>query len=56
MEFNAYWVLDSDYSQELGGCCLNATLRDYARLGIFAIKKWQIKYEIHYLMIGRFNY
>ena len=24
------WVLDSDYSQELGGCCLNATLRDYA--------------------------
>ena len=32
MEFDAYWVIDSDFEQELGGCCLNATLRDYARL------------------------
>ena len=27
MEHDAYWVLDNDYSLELGGCCLNATLR-----------------------------
>lgn len=38
MEFDAYWALDSDYSQELGGCCINATLRDYARIGIFALR------------------
>ncbi len=38
MEFDAYWALDSDYSQELGGCCINATLRDYARIGLFALK------------------
>ena len=38
MESDAYWVLDSDYSQELGGCCLNATLRDYARIGVFALQ------------------
>ena len=38
MEFDAYWVLDSDYSQELGGCCISATLRDYARIGVFSLK------------------
>mgnify|MGYP001160796914 FL=1 len=38
MEFDAYWAIDSDFEQELGGCCLNATLRDYARIGIFAME------------------
>ncbi len=37
MEFDAYWAVDSEFEQELGGCCLNATLRDYARIGIFAM-------------------
>jgi CubicO group peptidase (beta-lactamase class C family) len=37
MESDASWVLDATYGVELGGCCLNATLRDYARIGLFAI-------------------
>lgn len=37
MEFDAYWAIDSDFEQELGGCCLNATLKDFARIGIFAM-------------------
>ena len=53
MEFNAYWVIDTDYEQELGGCCLNATLRDYARLGILH-EKWCLPDALRYiyLMIG----
>ena len=39
MEHDAYWVLDNNYSLELGGCCLNATLRDYSRIGLFAMNK-----------------
>jgi CubicO group peptidase (beta-lactamase class C family) len=39
MEHDAYWVLDNDYSLELGGCCINATLRDYSRIGLFAMSK-----------------
>ena len=39
MEHDAYWVLDNDYSLELGGCCINATLRDYSRIGLFAMNK-----------------
>ena len=38
MEFDASWTLDGENGAELGGCCINATLRDYARLGIFAMK------------------
>ncbi|MFT5048132.1 MAG: CubicO group peptidase (beta-lactamase class C family) [Porticoccaceae bacterium] len=37
MESDANWVIDSKYGTELGGCCLNATLRDYARIGLFAL-------------------
>lgn len=37
MEHDAYWVVSADTDTELGGCCLNATLRDYARLGLFAL-------------------
>ena len=43
MEFDAYWAIDSDYEQELGGCCLNATLRDYARIGMFAMDNGQLR-------------
>jgi CubicO group peptidase (beta-lactamase class C family) len=43
MEFDASWTLDSDNGDELGGCCINATLRDYARLGIFAMQGGKLK-------------
>ncbi|PCJ24776.1 MAG: serine hydrolase [SAR86 cluster bacterium] len=42
MEFDASWVLDGYGGAELGGCCLNASLRDYARLGIFAMHNGQL--------------
>ena len=38
MESDAFWVLSTDGGTELGGCCLSMTLRDYARVGIFAMK------------------
>jgi CubicO group peptidase (beta-lactamase class C family) len=37
MESDASWLMDANYAAELGGCCLNATLRDYARIGLFAM-------------------
>lgn len=38
MESDAFWSLDSPFGAELGGCCINASLRDYVRLGIFAMQ------------------
>ena len=37
MESDAYWQLTEPGGGEFGGCCINATLRDYARLGLFAM-------------------
>ena len=37
MEANASWMTHGAGGGELGGCCINATLRDYARLGLFAL-------------------
>lgn len=37
MASEANWVIDATYGTELGGCCLNATLRDYGRIGMFAM-------------------
>lgn len=37
MEADAYWQLTELGGGEFGGCCINATLRDYARLGLFAL-------------------
>jgi CubicO group peptidase (beta-lactamase class C family) len=37
MSANAYWMLTEPGGGEFGGCCINATLRDYARLGLFAL-------------------
>lgn len=37
MESPAKWTLTEAGGGEFGGCCLSATLRDYARLGLFAI-------------------
>ena len=49
MEFDAYWVLDYDHKEELGGCCINATLRDYARIGIFAMNNGILENGINVL-------
>ena len=37
MEADAYWTLTEPGGGEFGGCCINATLRDYGRLGLFAL-------------------
>lgn len=38
MEFDANWGTHSDEG-ELGGCCMNITLRDYGRIGLFALNE-----------------
>ena len=43
MESDAYWALGEAGGGELGGCCINATLRDYARVGIFAMQNGTLK-------------
>jgi CubicO group peptidase (beta-lactamase class C family) len=37
MESVASWMLHSPGGGEIGGCCINATLRDYGHLGLFAM-------------------
>lgn len=37
MEHDASWVISGPGAGELGGCCISATLRDYARIGLFAL-------------------
>jgi CubicO group peptidase (beta-lactamase class C family) len=37
MESDADWLLLREGDLEYGGCCISATLRDYARLGLFAL-------------------
>ena len=43
MESDAYWALDATFLDELGGCCIYATLRDYARVGMFALNQGKLK-------------
>ncbi len=38
MESDATWQLHEPAGGELGGCCISATLRDYARIGLFAMR------------------
>ena len=38
MESDATWMLSEPGGGELGGCCISATLRDYARIGLFAMR------------------
>ncbi len=38
MESDASWMIEAPGGVEFGGCCINATLRDYARIGIFAMR------------------
>ena len=37
MECDAFWNLTEQGGGEFGGCCINATLRDYGRIGLFAL-------------------
>lgn len=37
MEAQAYWMLDAAGGGELGGTGINATLRDFARIGLFVL-------------------
>ena len=39
MEADAYWVLFREGDAEYGGCCVSATLRDYGRLGLLALRE-----------------
>ncbi|MFL2838365.1 MAG: serine hydrolase domain-containing protein [Pseudohongiellaceae bacterium] len=38
MEFDANWGIHGDEG-ERGGCCMNITLRDYGRIGLFALNE-----------------
>ncbi|MCZ6854776.1 MAG: serine hydrolase [Gammaproteobacteria bacterium] len=42
MESDAHWQLTEPGGGEFGGCCINATLRDYGRLGLFALSGGQL--------------
>lgn len=43
MEHDAYWALSEEGGGEFGGSSLNATLRDYARLGLFAMHNGRLQ-------------
>ena len=43
MGHDAYWLTSGPGGGELGGCCLMMTLRDYARLGLFALSDGQLE-------------
>jgi len=42
MEADGYWTLTEPGGGEFGGCCINATLRDYGRLGLFALAEGRL--------------
>ena len=42
MEADATWMLTEAGGGEFGGCCISATLRDYGRLGLFALKNGRL--------------
>ena len=39
---DAHWLLGNPGGGETGGCCISATLRDYTRIGIFALNNGQL--------------
>ncbi len=45
METDASWWLDAPHGQEIGGSGLSATLRDYARFGLFMLNNGEIDGE-----------
>lgn len=42
MESEATWMLTEPGGGEFGGCCISATLRDYGRIGLFALERGRI--------------
>ena len=42
MESDASWNLTEPGGGEFGGCCINATLRDYGRIGLFALNNGRL--------------
>ncbi len=42
MQADANWMLSEAGGGETGGCCLSATLRDYGRLGLFAMNNGRL--------------
>ena len=42
MESDAYWMLTEPGGGEFGGCCISATLRDYGRIGMFALNNGRL--------------
>ena len=42
MEADAVWSLTEPGGGEFGGCCISATLRDYGRLGLFALNNGRL--------------
>ncbi len=42
MESEATWNLTEPGGGEFGGCCINATLRDYGRIGLFAMNNGRL--------------
>jgi CubicO group peptidase (beta-lactamase class C family) len=42
MQSDANWMLSEPGGGEAGGCCLSATLRDYGRIGLFALNNGQL--------------
>ena len=43
MESEASWNLTEPGGGEFGGCCINATLRDYGRIGLFALANGRLE-------------
>ncbi|HIG39135.1 MAG: serine hydrolase [bacterium] len=43
MESDANWLLTEAAGGEFGGCCISATLRDYGRIGLFAMNNGRLK-------------
>jgi CubicO group peptidase (beta-lactamase class C family) len=39
MEADGYWATTDEFGAEHAGCCLSATLRDYGRIGMLALRK-----------------
>jgi len=52
MEHEAYWVLSEPGGGEFGGSSLNATLRDYARIGLFAMRNGELQNGLRVLPDG----
>jgi len=52
MEHDASWNLVEPGGGEFGGCCINATLRDYGRLGMFALANGRLADDTEVLPSG----